>query len=107
MWKTNKTPRQGVCTTYVGHRHLPGLPKERRHKGLPGQILEALAKLVGLVSLHAPDGNSARKEENEKRPHGGNQSFQELVCFLYFSGSLIYFLLHIEIEYRVTWGEQT
>ena len=84
MRRTNKTPRQGVCTTYVGHRHLPGLPKERRHKGLPDQILEALAKLVGLVSLHAPDGNSARKEENEKRPHGGNQSFQELVRFFIF-----------------------
>ena len=48
-----------------------------------------------MASLHSPDGNSARKEENEKRPHGGNQSFQELVCFLYFSGSLIYFLLYI------------
>ena len=95
MWKTNKTPRQGVCTTYVGHRRLPGLPKERRHKVPPRHILEAQAKLVGLASLHAPDGNSARKEENEKRPHRGNQSFQELVCFLYFSGSLIYFLLYI------------
>ena len=25
----------------------------------------------------------------------GNQSFQELVCFLYFSGSLIYFSLYV------------
>ena len=84
MQRTNKTLRQGVCTTYIGHRHLPVLPKERRHKGLPGQILEAPAKLVGLESLHAPDGNSARKEENEKRLHGGNQSFQELVRFFIF-----------------------
>ena len=51
-----------------------------------------------MVSLHAPDGNSARKEENEKRPHRGNQSFQELVLFLYFSGSLIYFLLYIGLN---------
>ena len=84
MWKTNKTPRQRICTTYIGHRRLPILPKERRCKGLPGQILGALAKLVGLLSLHAPDENSARKEENEKRPHGGNQSFQKLVHFFIF-----------------------
>ena len=62
MQRTNKTLRQGVCTTYVGHMCLPVLPKERRHKGLPSQILETLAKLVGLASLHAPDGNSARKD---------------------------------------------
>ena len=60
-----------------------------------------------MVSLHAPDGNSARKEENEKRSHVGNQSFQELVRFIYFSGLLIYFLLYIEIEYKVTQGQQT
>ena len=84
MRKTKKTPRQGVCTTYVGHMCLPVLPKERRHKGLPSQILETLAKLVGLASLHAPDGNSARKEENKKEQHGGNQSFQELVCYFIF-----------------------
>ena len=86
MRKTNKTPRQGVCTTYIGHRRLPGLPKEWGHKVPlpPIQILEAQAKLVGLASLRAPDGNSARKEENKKRPHGGNQSFQELVRFFIF-----------------------
>ena len=71
MWKTNKTPRQGVCTTYVGYRRLPGLLKEWRHKGLPSQILEALAKLLGLANVHAPDGNSARKMENKQERHGG------------------------------------
>ena len=53
-----------------------------------------------MVSLHAPDGNSARKEENEKRPHRGNQSLQELVPFLYFPGPLLYFYLYIEINVR-------
>ena len=47
--ETNKTSRQEVCTTYVGHRRPSILPKERRHWGLPGQILEAQAKLVSLV----------------------------------------------------------
>ena len=62
-----------------------------------------------LVSLHVPDGNSTGKEENEKRPHGGNQSFQELVLFLYFPGPLLYFLLYIEINgrYKVMWGQQS
>ena len=59
------------------------------------------------MGIHTPDGNSARNTENKKRPHGRNQSFQELVHFLYFSDSLIYFLLHIEIEYRVTRCQQT
>ena len=65
-WKTNKFPRQGICATYVGRRRPPVLPKERRHWGLPGQILEAQAKLVGLTSLHAPDGNSAIRWEKER-----------------------------------------
>ena len=60
-----------------------------------------------MVSLHVPDGNSTGKEENEKRPHGGNQSFQELVLFLYFPGPLLYFELYIEINVRnrVTQGQ--
>ena len=47
--ETNKTSRQEACTTYVGRRHPSILPKERRYWGLPSQILEAQAKLVGLV----------------------------------------------------------
>ena len=47
--ETNKTSRQEVCTTYVGHRPPSVLPKERRHWGLPGRILEAQAKLVSLA----------------------------------------------------------
>ena len=39
----NNTSRQEVCTTYVGRRCPSVLPKERRHWGLPGRILEAQA----------------------------------------------------------------
>ena len=46
-----------------------------------------------MASLHAPDGNSARKEENEKRPQGGNQSFQEQVHFLFFRSAYILFVI--------------
>ena len=31
----------------------------------------------------------------------------QLVHFIYFSGLLTYFLLYIEIEYKVTWSQQT
>ena len=41
-------------TTYVGHRHLPG------------PILEAQAKLIGLVGTHAPDF----RPENSRREKG-------------------------------------
>ena len=41
--ETNKTSRQEACTTYIGCRRPSVLPKERRHWGLPGRILEAQA----------------------------------------------------------------
>ena len=91
-------------TTYVGHRRLSILPKERRHWGLPGPISEAQAKLAGLVSTHISDGNSARKTGNKKEMTWGNQSFQKLIRFLYFSGLFIYlFVIHRD-EYSVTRG---
>ena len=66
-----KASRQEACTTYVGHQR----PLEYRrvpHLGLPlTWNLNARAKLAGLVSTHAPDGNSARKTENKKEEHGG------------------------------------
>ena len=71
MWDTNKASRQEACTTYVGHQH----PLEYRRVpclGLPlAWNLNARAKLAGLVSTHAPDGNSARKMEHKKEQHGG------------------------------------
>ena len=64
-----KASRQEACTTYVGHQRpleywrVPrlGLPLMRN--------LDARAKLAGLASTHAPDGNSARRGKKEQ--HGG------------------------------------
>ena len=92
MWKTNKTPRQGVCTTYVGYRRLPGLLKEWRHKGLPSQILEALAKLLGLANVHAPDGNSARRWE--KKRHKETSLSRNWSVSLFFRSAYILFVTH-------------
>ena len=93
-----------LITTYTGHRRLSILPKERRHWGLPGPISEAQAELAGLVSTHISDGNSARKTGNKKEMTWGNQSFQKLIRFLYFSGLFIYlFVIHRD-EYSVTRG---
>ena len=86
-------------TTYVGHRRLSVLPKERRHWGLPGLILEAHAKLAGLVSTHVPDGNSARRGKNDT----GESVFPETDPISLFSGLLIYFLLHIGMNTEL-WG---
>ena len=94
-------------TTYVGHRHLSILPKERRHWGLPGPTSEAQAELAVLVSTHISDGNSARKAESKKETTRGNQSFQKLIRFLYFSGLLIYFLLYIGMNTESRGGQQT
>ena len=91
-------------TTYVGHGRLSILPKERRHWGLPGPISETQAELAGLVSTHISDGNSARKTGSEKEMTRGNQSFQKLIRFLYFSGLFIYLFVRHRDEYRVTRG---
>ena len=70
-WDTNQVLRQEACTTYVGHR-CPLEYQRVPHLGLPlVWNLNARAKLAGLVSTHAPDGNTARKMENKKERHGG------------------------------------
>ena len=81
---TNKTSRQEACTTYVGRRRPSILPKERKHWGLPGRILEAQAKLVSMAG-------SALQMETEpewERATWGDQSFEELIPILYFPGSV-------------------
>ena len=78
-------------TIYVGHRHL----------SIP--IPEAQAELAGLVSTHISDGNSARKA-GARKATWGNQAFQKLIQFLYFSGLFIYlFVIHRD-KFRVMRG---
>ena len=58
-------------------------------------------------SIHAPDGNSARKTGSKKETTWGNQSFQKLILFLYFSDLLIYFLLYTGMNTESLGGQQT
>ena len=89
MRETNKSSRQEACTTYVGCRPPSEvLPKERRHWGLPGRILEAQAKLVSLAGLCAPDGNSARGWEKEW--HEETSILRNWSHFLFFQGLFLY-----------------
>ena len=69
-WKASKILRQEVCTTYVGHRRPSILPKERRHWGLPGRILEAQAKLVSLAgsALQVETQPEFERENDMGRP---------------------------------------
>ena len=70
MWGTNKTSRQEACTTYGGCRRPSILPKERRHWGLLGRILEAQAKLVSLVgsALQMETQPEFEREKDVGRP---------------------------------------
>ena len=99
--KTNKTSSQEVCTTYIGRRRPSILPKERRHWGLPCQILEAQAKLVSLAGLHAPDGTQPEVERKNdvKRP-----VFWGTDPIFYFSRVCFYTL---RCYTKVTWGQQS
>ena len=86
--ETSKTSRQEVCTTYIGRRCPSVLPKERRHWGLPGWILEAQAKLVSLV------GSVLQMEiqpEGERKNDMGRQVFRGTdPIFLFFQGLFLY-----------------
>ena len=63
-------------------------------------ILEAQAELAGLVSTHVPDGNSARRGENDT----GKSVFPETdPISLFFRFAYILFVTHRE-EYRVKQG---
>ena len=84
--ETNKTSRQEACTTYVGRRCPSVLPKERRHWGLPGRILEAQAKLVSLVgsALQMETQPEFERESDMGRPvfqGTDSNSLFSRVCF--------------------------
>ena len=100
MRENNKTSRQEACTTYVGRRHPSILPKERRHWGLPGQILEAQAKLVSLAgsTLQMETQPEFERERDMERPvfRGTDpNSLFSRVCFY-----------TLKCYTKVTWGQQ-
>ena len=67
MRRTNKTPRPGVCTTYVGHRCLPSLPKEWGHKVPSCSDLRSPGKISRLGEpLHSRWEFSQKRREREK-----------------------------------------
>ena len=107
-WRTNKTLRQGICTTYVGHRHLPGLLKEWRHKVLPRSDLRSPGKISRLSEPPHSRWELAWKGEKEKKTWG-KPVFPGTGPSLYFSGKLLYFKLYVEIngKYKVMQGQQT
>ena len=85
--ETNTTSRQEACTTYIGRRRPSVLPKERRHWGLPGRILEAQAKLVSMV------GSVLQMEtqpEWERERHGETSISRNWSHFLFFQGLFLY-----------------
>jgi len=87
MRETNKTSRQEACTTYVGRRCPSILPKERKHWGLPGRILEAQAKLVSLA------GSALQMETQpqfERERHGETSILRNWSQFFIFQGLFLY-----------------
>ena len=95
--ETNKTSRQKACTTYVGRRHPSILPKERRHWGLPGRILEAQTKLVSLV------GSAIQMEtqpEFERERHGETSILRNWSHFFIFQSPFLY----TEVLYKIYMG---
>ena len=106
MRRTNKTLRQGVCTTYIGHRHLPGLPEEWRHEVTPRSDLGSPGKISRLGEFPHSRWESSQKRRERKKTWG-KAVFPGTGLFLYFPGPLLYFELYIEIngKYKVTQGQ--
>ena len=94
-------------TTYVGHRRLFILPKEKRHWGLSGPISEAQAELAGLVSTHISDGNSARKTGSEKETTRGISLSRNWSDFFIFQVCLYTFVFYIAMNTESRGGQQT
>ena len=101
--ETNKTSRQEACTTYVGRRHPSVLPKERRHWGLSGQILEAQAKLVSLAGS-ALQMETQPEFERERERDMGRPVFQATDPNSLFSRVCFYTL---RCYTKVTRGQQS
>ena len=106
MRRTNKTLRQGVCTAYIGHRHLPGLPEEWRHEVTPRSDLGSPGKISRLGEFPHSRWESSQKRRERKKTWG-KAVFPGTGLFLYFPGPLLYFELYIEIngKYKVTKGQ--
>ena len=64
------------------HRYIERLETD----SVVGKLVEKkrLNNLATWNSIHAPDGNSARKTGSKKETTWGNQSFWKLIRFLYF-----------------------
>ena len=109
MRKTNKTLRQGVCTTYIGHRCLPSLPEEQRHKVPPGSDLRSPGKISRLSEPPHSRWEFSQKRREQEKMTRGKPVFPGTGLFLYFPGSLLYFKSYIEIngKYKVTRGQQS
>ena len=94
MWDTNKIPRQGICTIYVGAL----VPLEYQKVPLLGLLLTWVWKL-GQVSRHGGHPHSrwefSQKNREQERTTWGNQSFWKLIPISLFLSSIIYLLLHI------------
>ena len=93
MWDTNKIPRQGICTIYIGAL----VPLEYQKVPLLGLLLTWVWKL-GQVSRRGGHPHSRRefsqKNRQQERTTWGNQSFWKLILISLFLSSIIYLLLH-------------
>ena len=106
MWDTNKIPRQGICTTYVG----PPVPLEYWKVPLLGLLLVWAWKL-GQVSRHGEHPRYrwefSQKNGKQERTTWGNQSFWELIPISLFFSLLIYLLLYIGMNIESCGGQQS
>ena len=105
MRRTNKTPRQGVCTTYVGRRHLPGLPKERRHKVPPCSDLRSPGKISRLGEPPRSRWEFSQKRRTRKNDRRETSLSRNWSVSLFSRSTFILLVVHRDKCKRVTQGQ--
>ena len=106
MWDTNKIPRQGICTIYIGAL----VPLEYQKVPLLGLLLTWVWKL-GQVSRRGGHPHSRRefsqKNREQERSDMGESVFLETDPISLFWCLLIYLLLHIGMNTESRGSQQS
>ena len=107
MWKTNKTPRQGVLHHLRRPQASSCSPKGEETQKPPRSDLRSPGKISRLGEHPCSRWEFSQKRREREKTTRGKPVFPGTGPFLYFPGPLLYFYLYIQknVRNRVTQGQ--